>query len=277
MQDAIPLVSDTRIVGVELEYEGVSVADSQDFISNYRTVMDNWELHDDQSLRPRHGGTEFVLSRPLKAAVAAKHTKELLQLLIEANAERTAHLRNTYQCSWRTGLHLHVDFRYRSSQAIRNTLLIGLFLDPLIFAWEGNGRQESKFCTPLENISATLSCSPNRNPNFCTRYASINALALDRHGSLEFRHPQSTLSWSLVKDYMNIVLGICAVGARGHYTSVELFNELAATPCLVTWVEKTLPYLAAVPLLRGASNSNTTFQPTSFQIEAGLKYLGVSF
>lgn len=261
----IELVSPRRIIGVELEYEGVHTGTSEALLMEANS-LDAWALHEDHSLRPSNKNTEFVLRTPLPYA----HTVDLLRRLhqhIDYFNRRHASDEEEYSTSWRCGFHMHVDYRQRDPQEVTNLLILFSFLDPMIFAWEGNGRQESKFCIPVQNYDLLVS------DQVASRYGSVNVLALGRHGSVEFRHPQTSFDTDVHVRYMNIVLSLCALASQYTHKSYDLLQSLCTTDNMFQWVhEAALPPTVKEDLLSSRYSQPYLVLPTSAASVAAVKY-----
>ncbi len=258
MTIANTVVSPSRIIGLEFEYENVSSQHSQiHILDEDPDLIRKWHVHSDGSLRPHDRNSEFVLRSPQQASVGLDTSLRLLEKL----------QKHPYSISWRCGLHMHVDYRMRESWQARNVLILGSFLDPLIFAWDGHGRQESKFCVPTSDYDKIVV-----NNVFHTRYGGINAASLTKHGSIEFRHAQSTLQEKKLIEYMNIVLGLCMVAYKFGNNASKLIDSMASKACLQSWVDEHFLPRAAEPLLNIKDSHPGKFMPTPKAVQASLFY-----
>lgn len=264
---ASSVVSPQTIVGIELEYEGIS-RDTSNALLNKYALSKEWEAHEDNSLRPRGRNAEFTLCDPTPAERAAGAVRGLTDLIAKWNSGTSS---EKFGVSWRTGLHIHVDFRRKPAWQVHNALIIGSFLDPLIFDWDAHGRQESKFCLAANRTDSLL-----EGNNVVSRYSSINAQSLMRYGSLEFRHAQSTVEESKILGYLNIVLGINKTAYEMGDNSMMLLDSLAKSVCLQQWCATYLPDKSAKELCSIKNSHPGKYVPNSDSILAGIKYTTIN-
>ena len=131
-------------VGLELEFEGTAAVVSADRLISH-DLTDWWEAHTDGSLRPRDENTEFTFRAPVLGEDVADTVSGLCDLLQDYSED-------AYKVSWRCGMHVHIDQRLATRDQIYLETVLSCFLDRVWFAWDGTGRQESKFCVPTAQI-----------------------------------------------------------------------------------------------------------------------------
>jgi len=223
-------VSNTICVGLELEYEGVSymtVQEAYDATFTKRLLS----FSDDGSLRPRRMNTEIKFSGPLSG-----------ELIDEALAQ-VATLLSTHRhhISWRCGMHVHVDCRGVEFVRPYRSAILATLLEPILFAWDGTGRQENKFCQSIvDSVYAYLpAIARDGRPAFpqLTKYSLLNLRSLFELGTLELRFAGSTDEMARVIDFMNIGMGLREASA-GFSSGEELVVSVLETPSLSQWIER---------------------------------------
>jgi len=202
-----------------LEFEVENCAFSENTILP-RPLSAYWTIKKDGSLR--NGGMEFVFTEPLFG-------QDVVQAV---NAFIDYREKSQITTSIRTGMHVHLDMREVSLENLISFTALYTLLEPMIFKWVGNNREESIYCVPFyysdEAIKQATSiltalihddilyqAAPESNrftskkvsDNF-ERYAGLNMQALGRFGSVEFRHMPMTFSKQLIMGWINIILAI---------------------------------------------------------------------
>lgn len=211
--DSSLILPDTY-VGLEFEVENFPAATNLP-----REVTDYWSIKEDHSLRNR--GMELVFAEPLFG-------RDII-LAVEGffNWQKGTKL----QTSIRTGLHVHLDVREVPVQSVISFMMIYSALEPLIYKWVGNNREESNFCVPfyysddaaqrahqvlhalvedMEEWTKKGVCNrqgKDFSQNF-ERYAGLNLNALGRFGSIEFRQMPMVFNRQTVLDWINIIMAI---------------------------------------------------------------------
>jgi len=194
----------TRNVGVEIEVEEVNPAALK------RSLGHIWEVVRDGSLRPPERSAELRSPTP---GYSGKQLVESIDALATCEALDDAHF------GWRAAAHAHIDMRDKTSEDIQYTLVLYALIEPFIFAWDGTGRHESRFCMPWWVCSGDISTAVNitnatndndfsSNIGHFSKYTALNLEPLRRFGTIEFRHAQSTRDRGRLLEYINICLDI---------------------------------------------------------------------
>lgn len=138
------LINPNIAIGLELEFEGTPSGVSSERLESY-DLHNMWEAHTDGSLRPRDYNTEFTFRGPLVNNIVGSAVRGLCGMMNEFDNK-------CYTVSWRCGMHAHMDQRSALVETIYLEAVLSCFLDRVWFAWDGTGRQESKFCVPTAQI-----------------------------------------------------------------------------------------------------------------------------
>ena len=177
-----------QLTGVEVEVESVG-----DTIHPYN-LEPYWKRVSDGSLI--HGGSEYILSRPLCGEELSTAISELFR---GANLERAV-----------TGsTHVHIDMQEPTTtpNMVKTLLLLVFMLEDAVFKIADPGREWCGYTNKLSTAPDCLlgsilnssededdlldmqsMCSLNGNGNEVGRYYGLNFMALAEHGSVEFRY-----------------------------------------------------------------------------------------
>lgn len=208
------LVLPETYLGLEFEVENFTRAEGlPDRLINY------WAMKEDHSLRNR--GMEFVFNQPLFG-------KDITAAI---DAFYGWQVRTRLQTSVRTGLHVHLDMREVSVDALVSFMMLYTAMEPLLYRWVGDSREESNFCVPLyysdaalgaarDVVSALISdesevtkgkptpLTSRINADRFERYSGLNLQALSRFGSVEFRQLLMTFDKQRLLTWINIILSL---------------------------------------------------------------------
>ena len=211
-------VSDTICVGIELEQEYES---ERHFIAADGTgspyAKSLWRVDRDDSLRGH--GIEYA-SVVLYPAQIEPALDEVWSIVEQGNN------------SWRAGIHVHVDVRSLDDAQFRSMCKLYAIMEPLIFAWEGTGRDQSRFCIPwyscTDGVAAAFDAvSQDRRTIERTfrsfgKYAALNLMPIMNYGSVEFRHMSMMPDRQRLLNYVRICMGIVEAGSRNVNASREM-------------------------------------------------------
>lgn len=204
----------TSFIGLEHEYEGV-----KDSTLPKHTFADFWTYHEEGSLKDH--GAEYVFATPM-FGVDAYNALEWL----------VAHAKDSgWKCTKRTGIHVHIDVRDLTVPQLAGMCILYAAVEPILYAWVGEGRDTSHFCIPLYRADEALlgACSIIRSAfnddkedghsalgvaEEFQRYAGFNLQALHKFGSIEFRHLQTTHELSRIVDWVNMVMSLKAAAFK---------------------------------------------------------------
>lgn len=199
-------------VGIEIEAEGFDELCIEDF--NETESSRWWHTKPDGSLR--NEGVEFC-----SVVMFGKTVVDALEA-VRPSLSRC-------DINWRAGIHVHVDVRELSVNELGRVCSLYGMLERLIFAWEGNNRQDSNFCVPwyicndaaaalgeIINASGKAQGAVNsyqfRALNRLGKYSALNVVPVTTQGSIEFRMMQTTDDLDKILDFVNIcttIVGVC--------------------------------------------------------------------
>lgn len=192
--------------GVEVEVEGKNLGN----ITNAVDVF--WNIIDDHSLRklkPGDEAYEFVCRTPYSFA----KVREAINVLFDYLNQPTVKVYNSY----RTSVHVHVNFGTEKLRTIYNFITLSLILDELFVSQNGDHRVGNNFCLRAKDALGQvlmLTNSIKGGHQFfqlggnAERYSSINFTSLTKFGSVEFRslecttHEGRLMHWIGTLDYL---------------------------------------------------------------------------
>lgn len=175
--------------GIEIEVEGVTSPFS----------VDNGHFEPDGSLR--NNGIEYI-SDVLDGEEAAKAwNADVVAKLVSIGAD----------FSTRCGVHIHIDFRTRTSKQIRVFIHRYLTMERYICSVVGFGRDKNTFCLPwLDNdgdfqaISNYIRTGRSSTVDRASKYTALNLRPLAYQGSIEFRMLPSLPTVALFNQVVDI-------------------------------------------------------------------------
>lgn len=185
-----------RKVGIEIELEGISHS------AIPSKALNKWYIHEEGSLR---GGLELV-----STVLGPEEIEPALELVEDVVANSNA--------SWRCAVHVHVDVRDCTIGQVSQVIAGYLLVERLLFTWEGNNRDQSKFCVPAYKSRPIIHSyadwsgighikdhlfdrSAGLRAGTCSKYCAFNILPIERQGSVEFRHAQTTNDINKIRDF----------------------------------------------------------------------------
>jgi len=174
--------------GIEVELEGQN-------LNAPISVQTFWTPHHDGSLRKfKHGdyAIEFVSRQPYPYLMTQKSINVLFSWLNSPEVK-------VYE-SYRTSIHVHVNYAMETYRTIYNAMTLSLILDELLVSQNGEHRIGNNFCLRAKDAMGQvidLIRSIERGHNFFDlsandRYSSINFAALLKFGSIEYRSLECT-------------------------------------------------------------------------------------
>ena len=205
----------SRNIGVEIEVEDVNPRQVQEELGGI------WEITRDGSLRPPERSVE------LRSPVPGYSGKQLVDS-IDALGRADSLANGSF--GWRAAAHIHVDMRDKTMEDIHTTAVLYALIEAFIFAWDGTGRHESRFCMPwwvcsTDITTATKMYKTSDNGAFSSyirtfsKYTALNLAPLSKFGTIEFRHAQSTKNRTQLLEYINIGLDICNASIKNPNTT----------------------------------------------------------
>lgn len=124
------LVLPETYMGLEFEIENYRHGHMPEDLLNY------WRIKEDHSLR--NAGMEFVFNGPMFGKDITTAVDSFLSWQKGTKI----------QTSVRTGLHVHLDVRSLPVDSLVSFMALYTALEPLIYKWVGDNREESNFCVP---------------------------------------------------------------------------------------------------------------------------------
>ena len=177
----LSLVDETTSVGVEIEMENLA----QNYMS--RADLMNWERKSDGSLRGN--SREFVFDKPLKGDAVIAAIESLSEAFEDKRFERHKTLR--------TSMHVHVNMLSANRTQLMSILIAAMLADNALFMMTDENRQYLGYCRESREALAGVIGYMHGNGDTDeeirlyashSRYYSMNAAALSKYGTLEFRH-----------------------------------------------------------------------------------------
>ena len=195
-------IEHTHLCGVEVEMVGLADC----------PVLVYWDAKRDGSIRGA-GAMELTFTTPLGGADIESALEELASFV---STQPRAGV--NYSCS----THVHLDVRDLTPQELARLIVCYLVFERGLYRLAGEGRYLSPFCAPLYSInnfvydvaSGAGEEWVSRAGNF-GRYAGLNLAALERFGSLEFRHLEGTLDTQRIKEWINLAGSLKTYAQQG--------------------------------------------------------------
>lgn len=210
LMDHIPIQHEARMFpdcfGIEVEVEGKNLVNVSHAVNEYWNIIDDHSL---RKLKPGDEAYEFVCRNPLPF----DKVKEAISTLFDYLNRVSVKVYNSY----RTSVHVHVNFGTESLRTIYNFITLSLILDELFVSQNGEHRAGNNFCLRAKDALGQvlmLTNSIKSGHNFfqlggnAERYSSINFTSLTKFGSIEFRSMECTthegrlLHWIGTLDYL---------------------------------------------------------------------------
>lgn len=246
-------------IGIEIEAERYTAAIGKQ-ANDLDGFLQYWELKPDGSLR--NSGIELC-SRVLFGA-------DIPRALYVAQP-----IMEQLDFNWRAGIHVHTDVSSKSVNDLIAIFELYSVLEPLIFAWEGNRREQNNFCVPWYSCNTPLTtflqlarrASDNKSSasyilsdiQSVGKYTALNVAPITNFGSIEYRHMQSTRDINRILQFVSICSAITRKPETMEAPAGELLSQVGDEELLAEVLG--LPFLLEVPnyhrlLWRGVSTSN---------------------
>lgn len=205
-------------IGVEIEIEKALTA-------LLKTKPKYWHIKEDGSLR--EGGAELVFARPMQGEEAINALKEAFEVL----------LNKKMQISPRTGIHVHVDAQDMGMRELRLLCVLYALTEEPLFEWVGNHRHTNQFCLPWYEAEGDIEIIANmvtqnklgikKQAAGIHRYAALNLNAINKFGSVEFRHLQTTLDLPRVLTWVNLLMSLKKVAMTYEHSANHLLSAFS--------------------------------------------------
>lgn len=212
------------VFGVEIELEGKKVKSNMPM-----DICPYWTAHQDNSLRILHPGdeaVEYVFTQPFDI----KQTEVALHKMFNFLTSPPVEVFDSY----RTSIHVHVNFGVETFRTIYNFMTLSLILDELLVSQNGEHRIGNNFCLRAKDalgqvVSLVQSIEAGNNFfNLVTieRYSSINFASLLKFGSIEFRSLECTTHEGRVMHWINTLQQI-KEKSRTYRNPVEIIQQFS--------------------------------------------------
>ena len=200
---------DTRLFGVEVEYEGVGPVPEMN--------RDLWTAVPDGSLR--NDGVEFI-TRPVNIRTAVRSFRYLNELAA----------REGFLDTVRTGIHVHADMRDLTIAQVQGVLAAYGAFEPLMFQLMDPEREENIYCVPWyrapdqAQMVAYLAGGPMETERLSglplVKYSALHLGPLWQFGTLEFRHAPTWRDPALFRRWICAINRLIEWGRRESPESV---------------------------------------------------------
>lgn len=195
-------INNADAFGIEVELEGRGILGPPPNVQQY------WHPHNDGSLRrilPQDECVEYVSVKPLNMEDTEKAVHYLFDYLNKPAVK-------VYD-SYRTSIHVHVNFATESFRTIYNFMVLSLIFDELLVSLNGEHRIGNNFCLRAKDALGqvvNLANSIETGNNFFgittnERYSSINFASLLKFGSVEFRSLECTTHAGRVMQWVRTI------------------------------------------------------------------------
>jgi len=201
-------------VGIEVEVEGTDLP----------VHVVGWHKERDGSLRDE--SCEYVLKKPCARDKVNLYTNRIARAYKDAGSIITP--------SNRTSIHIHINVQEMSITQVYNFMLLFLILERPLVAFCGEERVNNLFCLRSYDAEGLLSileesASPDRIWMLETdeiRYSAMNAAALYKYGSIEFRSMRGTKNVKLIQQWVRMLLSLkdAAIEYANPIEIVEAFS-----------------------------------------------------
>lgn len=186
---SVSLESDEFEIGIEMEVENVRLHSCTDYTM--------WTVHPDGSLR--NNGHEYV-THPIKG----KRIPFVLNQFFNT-------MGSGISFSPRTSVHIHLNVLDMTPEQIGGLVMAYLPFEKLLFQFVGGNREKSNFCVPLMDVHWDRLLShffdavyePQRMDQY--RYMALNLAAIQKFGTLEFRHLGGTNDVIKILRWINLI------------------------------------------------------------------------
>lgn len=217
-----------QYIGIEIETERMPDAPMRTF----NATPSSWASHNDPSLRDN--GIEFTLRQPLMG-----------EQLSEAISYFFRTFNRPWRTSGRTSTHLHINMQQDTDtvEVLQAMVAIYYALENAWFKVVGEERKWSGYCHPLDARQTevlqylfsdseasirewydTLSGLPHQGSG---RYYGLNLLALNKYGTVEFRHFPCVTSEEQLIGYVTLVMELKAAAIAVANSGRNVFTYFA--------------------------------------------------
>lgn len=209
--------------GIEVELEGKNFLIAPDNVGLY------WIGVKDGSLRCKNPGDcalEYVTRQPFSMPHIEKAITALFGFLTSPGVK-------VYD-SYRTSIHVHVNFAKETFRTIYNMMTLSLIFDELLVSQNGEHRVGNNFCLRAKDAYGQVQAllySISKGNNFFDvpandRYSSINFASLLKFGSIEFRSLECTTHEGRLLHWIG-TLAEMKKSAKAYTNPVEIIQQFS--------------------------------------------------
>ena len=204
--DRFVLIDTLRTKGYSIENERYT----------HDAVRNDFKIVDDGSVRGRRNNLEGseVVSNVMK-------TDNFTQLEAVCDALNDQEAEVSVKC----GLHVHIGTQNMTAKQVCNTFINYLYLEPIIDKSLAPSRRNNSFCETLAGYGYSLISLANQIEQNAwsveyvvrriqeivnyDRYLKINAMAYDRHKTIEFRQHQGSTNYEKIRNWVEFLTSLC--------------------------------------------------------------------
>lgn len=211
--------------GVEIELEGRNI------ITKRAAIQEWWEQHNDGSLRQLKENSQAI-EYVFRQALPKNETEKAIDVLMDYLNSDGVEVFESY----RTSIHVHVNFAMETFRTIYNFMVLSIILDELLTSQNGNHRIGNNFCLRAKDaqgqIQSLIQSITTQHEFFNVaggeRYSSINFVSLMKFGSIEFRSLECTTHKGRLMHWINTLAQIKQVSKTfGNPTEIiSAFSRL---------------------------------------------------
>lgn len=203
-EDSFWVIPD-QYIGLEMELENYSEAQVRKYLKDGAPF---WVQHNDGSLR---NGTEFVLDQAMMGTTLRQAIDYFFTTFTK------------YEASPRTSIHVHLNMRQENEtvEGLRNLIVLYYMYEDAFFQIADINRKWCSYCNPFEDtpprilevimneqmpmelMMGELRLSAQTNQN---RYYGLNLNALNKFGTVEFRHFPLVHDQTRLVDWINLIM-----------------------------------------------------------------------
>ena len=216
--------------GLELEFEKAELKETVQQRLN-PTFIEFWK---DNSLRGNNVELRFIL--PLYGADLTAALDELKRIVAEFYRLNGY----TLALNARTSAHVHLDVRDLTVEQFRRLKMLGILFEKVLFHYCAPEREYNNFCLPTYRAEGLRDAYNNvlvgsddliaRGVKGASKYTGMNFLAVQEHGSIEFRHHQGTLVMEEIAEWISIIQCLKKAACAMNFTTInELGGEVSRT------------------------------------------------
>lgn len=210
-------------IGIEVELENV--------IDHANVPKGMWVGHVDGSLR--NNGHEFVFAAPMGGVIAENAIYAFEKYMKAYNADA----RN----SPRTSTHIHVNVDDMEERQLVKFAALYLMYEKHIFRAYSPERESNHYCVPMSQCDGVLEALRDLYLNLSWkkfaaslrdevgRYGAFNLMAINKFGSVEFRHFTGSSSAVQLIEWTNLILQLKRFAKVNRADLGELLSEISRT------------------------------------------------